>query len=136
MITMPNNRIRPDLDNMNLADVYSLMLFLLYKIKDIPEYAVLSEMCYLLDSNGIQRILTYFAGKTIKVPTKDDFKILANALLLYQSVNIDRKSFTDSISELDLTAQQKEEVTDLYVKIIPIVNNYNIDRSQVQKNAR
>ena len=121
---------------MNLADVYSLMLFLLYKIKDIPEYAVLSEMCYLLDSNGIQRILTYFAGKTIKVPTKDDFKILANALLLYQSVNIDRKSFTDSISELDLTAKQKEEVTDLYVKIIPIVNNYNIDRSQVQKNAR
>ena len=93
-------------------------------------------MCYLLDSNGIQRILTYFAGKTIKVPTKDDFKILANALLLYQSVNIDRKSFTDSISELDLTAKQKEEVTDLYVKIIPIVNNYNIDRSQVQKNAR
>lgn len=131
------NNVKANLNSLKLSDIYSLMLFIMYKTKEIPEYAVLSELCYLLDSNGIQRLLTYFAGKTITIPTEEEFQMLTNALLMYQYINIEQRSFTEAMSSLGkLTAKQKEKVTDLYVKIIPIINNYNIDRTQVQKRDR
>ena len=115
------NSIKENLNTLELSDVYSLMLFVLYKIQDIPEYAVLSELCYLMDSRSLTRLFTYFAGKTITIPTESEFKILANALLMYQKVNIDRKSYSDAIAELkDLTPKEKTSITNLYLQIIDI----------------
>jgi len=131
------NKIKPNLDSLQLSDVYSLMLFILYKTKDIPDYATLSELCYLLDGANLTRLLAYFAGKTITFPTEEELTILTNALLLYQYININRQSYTDAVSKLnDLTAKQKEEVTALYVQIIDIVNNYNINREGLKKDVR
>ena len=128
---------KKDLDNLQLSDIYSLMLFILYKVQDIPEYAVLSELCYLLDGNNMTRLLTYFEGKTVTFPTASDFAIVSSALLLYQYINIDKLSFTDAQLKLTkLTAKQKEKATDLYLQILPIMREYNIDRSQIKKNAR
>ena len=129
--------IKQELDTLSLSDVYSLMLFILYKVKDIPEYAVLSELCYLLDSRSLTRLFTYFAGKTITIPTESEFKVLTNAMLMYQKVNLERKSFTDAMNSLqNLTSKEKTNVTDLYVQIIDIINNYNINRAKVKKDAR
>ena len=128
------NSIKKSLDSLRLSDIYSLMLFICYKIQDIPDYATLSEMCYLLDGANLTRLLTYFAGKTVTFPTEEELAILSKALLLYQYVSIDGKSLTEAYSNLgELTAKQKEKVTDLYLKIIPIMKQYNIDRSQIQK---
>lgn len=128
---------RRNLDDLQLSDIYSLMLFLLYKIDDVPEYATLSELCYLLDGNNLIRLITYFAGKTITIPSEEDFTILINALLLYQYVNIDDMPFATGTEKLqNLTFKQKEDVIALYLKIIPIIKEYNIDRSQIQKDAR
>ena len=134
---MMTTSIKENLNTLELSDVYSLMLFVLYKVQDIPEYAVLSELCYLLDSRSLTRLFTYFAGKTITIPTESEFKILTNLLLLYQKVNLDRKSYSDAIAELkDLTAKEKTSVTNLYLQIIDIMNNYNINRNKVKKDAR
>ena len=131
------NSIKENLNTLELSDVYSLMLFVLYKVQDIPEYAVLSELCYLMDSRSLTRRFTYFAGKTITIPTESEFKILANALLMYQKVNIDRKSYSDAIAELkDLTPKEKTSITNLYLQIIDIMNNYNINRNKVKRDAR
>jgi hypothetical protein len=109
------------------------MLFICYKIQDIPDYAVLSELCYLLDGANLTRLLTYFAGKTITFPTEDEFATLSKALLLYQYVSIDGNSLTEAYTKLgELTAKQKERVTDLYLKIIPVMKQYNIDRGQIK----
>ena len=131
------NSIKENLNTLELSDVYSLMLFVLYKVQEIPEYAVLSELCYLMDSRSLTRLFTYFAGKTITIPTESEFKILANALLMYQKVNIDRKSYSDAIAELkDLTPKEKTSITNLYLQIIDIMNNYNINRNKVKRDAR
>jgi hypothetical protein len=128
--------IKKNLESLHLSDIYSLILFILYKVQEIPEYAVTSELCYLLDGANMTRLLTYFEGRTITIPTKEEFATVTNALLMYQYINIDGESLTAAQNKLkDLTAKQKEEVIELYLKIIPIMRQYNIDRSQVQKNG-
>lgn len=131
------NSIKNSLNSLQLSDIYSLMFFILYKTQDIPEYATMSELCYLLDGNNLTRLLTYFAGKTITIPTETEFAILVNALLVYQYVNLEGNSLTDAINRIEeITAKQKDQVIDLYLKIIPIMNQYNIDRSQISKYDR
>ena len=125
--------IRNNLNSLHLSDIYSLILFILYKVQDIPEYAVISELCYLLDGSNLTRLLTYFAGKTVTFPTEEEFAIMANALLLYQYINIDGETLVDAQAKLDgITPKQMEKITDLYLKILPIMRQYNIDRSQIQ----
>lgn len=131
------NNIKKNLNALQLSDVYSLMFFILYKIQDIPEYATVSEICYLLDGSNLTRLLTYFAGKTITIPTDEDLAILVNALLLYQYVNLNGESFISASEKItEVTAKQREAITELYLKIIPIINQYNIDRSQIAKYDR
>ena len=109
------------------------MLFILYKLQDIPDYAVLSELCYLLDGANLTRLLTYFAGRTLQIPTEDEFANLSKALLLYQYINLDGNSLSEAQSKLtDVTAKQKDRIMELYLKIIPVMKQYNIDRGQIQ----
>ena len=129
--------IKSRLDSLQLSDVYSLMLFLLYKVQDIPEYAVLSELCYLLDGSNILRLFAYFAGKTITFPSEDEFVTLINALLLYQYINIDGLSMAAAQDKLniDLDGKQKDRIMDLYLKIVPLIKQYNINKELLQKNV-
>lgn len=129
------NNIKKTLNSLHLSDIYSLMLFILYKVQDIPEYAVTSELCYLLDGANMTRLLTYFAGRTVTFPTESEMAVVTNALLMYQYINIDGETFTSAQNKLEgLTKKEKDKVTDLYVQLLPIMKQYNIDRSQLQKN--
>ena len=67
---------KQDINNLHLSDIYSLMLFVLFKVQEIPEYAVTSELCYLLDGANMTRLLTYFAGRTVKFPTESDLAVV------------------------------------------------------------
>ena len=125
--------IKANLNSLHLSDIYSLILFIIYKLQDIPEYAVLSELCYLLDGANLTRLLTYFAGKTITIPTEEEFATMTNALLLYQYINIEGNTLVDAQAKLeDITPKQMDKITELYLKILPIMRQYNIDRSQIQ----
>lgn len=129
--------IKASLNSLHLSDIYSLMLFIIYKVQDIPEYAVLSELCYLLDGNNLTRLLTYFAGKTITFPTEEEMTTLTNALLLYQYVNVDGETLVNAQAKLEeVTPKQMEKITDLYLQILPVMRQYNIDRGQIQHGRR
>ena len=124
--------IKNSLNTLHISDIYSLILFVIYKIQDIPEYAVLSELCYLLDGANLTRLLTYFAGKTITFPTEEEFVAFTNALLLYQYINVEGRSLTEAQTKLEnITQKQREQATDLYLKILPIMRQYNVDRGQI-----
>ena len=129
--------IKANLNSLHLSDIYSLILFIIYKVQDIPEYAVLSELCYLLDGANLTRLLTYFAVKTVTFPTEEEMATMTNALLLYQYINIDGMTLVDAQAKLeDITPKQMEKITDLYLKILPIMRQYNIDRSQIQSGRK
>lgn len=126
--------IKKNLNNLHLSDIYSLMLFILFKVQEIPEYAVTSELCYLLDGANMTRLLTYFAGKTVTFPTEAEMTTVTNALLMYQYINIDGETLTIAQNKLgDITKKEKDRATELYVQLLPIMKQYNIDRSQIQK---
>lgn len=127
-MSMKSN-IKQSLDQLKIPEVFSLLLFVLFKVKDIPDYSVLSELCYLLDGNSLIRLLSYFSGTTITFPTDKELVVLINALLVYQFVNLDGLTLVDALKNLnDLTDGQKEDVTQLYLKIVPIINEYAINR--------
>ena len=120
------------MNSLQLSDVYSLMLFVLYKLQDVPEYAVLSELCYLLDGANMTRLLTYFAGKTIQIPTAEEFSKVANAMLLYQYINIDGMSLVEAQAKLGKqNAKQRDATVDLYLKLLPVMKQYKIDKGQI-----
>ena len=58
---------------------------------------------------------------------------MTNALLLYQYINIEGNTLVEAQSKLEnITPKQMEKITDLYLQILPIMKQYNIDRSQLQ----
>lgn len=81
------------LDSLQSTDVYSLILFAIFKMKDIPEYSTLSELAYILDKESLFNFLEYYGGTTIKVPTLDEFNQIIRALILYQAVNLEGLDF-------------------------------------------
>ena len=127
------NSIKANLNTLHLSDIYSLMLFVMYKLQDVPDYAALSELCYLLDGSNLTRLLTYFAGRTLQVPTAEEFSNMSKALLLYQYINIDGHTLVEAQDRIEnVTDKQRDQITELYLQILPIMRQYNIDRSQMK----
>ncbi len=116
--------IKQKLDNLKMADTYSLILFALYKLIDIPEYSALSELAYVLDKNNLLNFCEYFGGVTIKVPTIDELTELTDALLLYQYVKIDKKDYNESVAEIGYESKDLRSLKKNYLKICEILDNY------------
>ena len=124
-----NTFIKDSIESLNETDIYSLILFSLYKIRDIPEYSTLSELVYILDKNNLFKLLETFGGMTITIPTQNELKIIINALLLYQLVDIEHKEYDKSLKSLDIQTFSKKDIEICYVKLKTILENYNFRRS-------
>ena len=81
-------KIKENLLTLHDMDRWSLILFVLYKLKNIPEYSTISELAYVLDKDNLLKLCEYFGGITIKIPTVDELELLIYSLVLYQYVNI------------------------------------------------
>ena len=120
-------KIVESLNALNKTDVYSLMLFTLYKLKDTPEYSTLSELCYVLEGDNLTKFLSYFGGMTIKVPTLRDIRLLLQGLLLYQYVNIEEGDYKEALKAL-VDEFTEEEIEAIYEKIVEVTKNYDFRR--------
>lgn len=107
-------RLKEELQKFKETDMYSLILFTLFKIKDIPEYSTLSELVYILDKDSLLKLCEYYGGLTIKIPTIEDLEGLVYSLVLYEAVDIKQQSFDEALKEI----QQK------YFDIKKVKSNY------------
>ena len=112
------------LDALNKDDIYSLMLFTLYKMKDIPDYLTLTQLCYILDGDTLNKFLSYYGGMTITIPTQHQLKLVLQALSLYQYVNLENGDFEAGLKAVVTYEYDKEEVKELYIKIIEVLADY------------
>lgn len=121
--------IKTNIEKLNTTDIYSLMLFALFKMRDIKEYSTLSELVYVLDRKSLMNFLETFGGMTITVPTKGELQILVNSLLLYQLVDIENKDYQESLDSLDIKTFAKKDIETIYFKLKSILEEYDFNRS-------
>ena len=121
-------KLKEELATLKNQDTYSLMLFVLFKLRDIPEYSTLSELIYILHKDEFLRLCEYFGGMKIKIPTIEELERLINVLILYQYTNIDKMEYDDAIKILDCSKKELSEIKKDYNKIIPILERYSLVR--------
>lgn len=131
--TKQKNNILDALNNLDKSDTYSLLLFILYKLKDDKEYSTLSELSYILDHDSLINLLDYYGGMTIHIPTKAEFRVVIETLLLYQKVNEDNLEYSQALK--DTPANYKKDVEDMYMKVIEMLENYNIKSRKRDENV-
>lgn len=119
-------RIKENLLTLKDMDIWSLILFALYKLKDIPEYSTISEMAYVLDKDNLLKLCEYFGGLTIKVPTIDELELLVHSLVLYQYVNIDGMDYEKAIEIVGKDSADLRAIKSGYIKICEILSKYKI----------
>ena len=105
-----SNTLRKELDNLKMTDTFSLILFVLYKIRDIEEYSTISELAYVLDKDALLNLCEYFGGITLTIPTIEELESIINSLLLYQYINIDGYSYKEAIEKIGFDSFQLRKV--------------------------
>jgi hypothetical protein len=120
--------IKEELNRLKETDVYSMLLFILYKMKDIEEYSVLSELAYILDKQNLLNLCEYFGGLTIQIPTIDELESLLNSLLLYQYIEIDKLSYDEAIAKIGFDSFDLRKIKKDYGKISELLETYSFLR--------
>ena len=117
-----NTLIGDEISSLKDKEIYSLLLFVLFKLREDKEYSTLSELAYILEKDDFLNICEYFGGLTIKIPTIDELKNLIRLLVLYQTIKIEGKSLEESIKLLGYRNNKK--IIDDYSRIESILEKY------------
>ena len=116
--------IKQALSQLKTMDIYSLMLFALFKIKDVPEYSALSELAYVLDKDNFLKLCEYFGGLTITIPTVDELQEIVYALVLYQYVDIENIPMESAIKMIKHSSNETYVIKNNYYKIKEVLQGY------------
>jgi hypothetical protein len=116
--------IKQELENLKQMDLYSLILFSLYKMIDIPEYSSTAELAYVLDKENLLNLCEYFGGQTIKIPTLQEIESLTYSLLLFQYVNIEGMNYEEAISLIGHESKDLREIKSNYEKLMKVLSKY------------
>ena len=119
--------IKEELNKLKNNDIYSLILFVLYKLRNIPEYSGISELAYVLDENNFLNLCEYFGGLTLKIPTISELHDIVDALLLYQYVDLDGLAYEDAVNKIGFSSYQKRHTKKIYKNIKQVLKDYNFN---------
>ena len=106
-------------------DVYSVICSYLYDMKQIPQYSTLSELCYLLDVDSFLRLIKYFNGQTITIPTKEEFAETIQILLLYQYAEVEKRPWKDALALAGFDSNRGKGAHNKLDKLIETFEKYN-----------
>ena len=119
--------IKNTLENLKQQDIYSLLLFAVYKLMGTNEYSSLSELVYVVDKPNLLNLCEYFGGQTIKIPTIDQLEELVYALLLYQYVHIDKMDYEEAIKLIGHESKELRGVKKNYRKLCEVLDKYSFE---------
>jgi hypothetical protein len=106
-------------------DVYAILCGYLYEFKEIPEYSVLSELTYLMDSKSFINLIKYFGGQTIRIPTREEFQAAVKVLLLLQYFEIEKKPWRESLQLAGFQTSEGRSAQKKLDKLKDTLKNYN-----------
>ena len=123
-------RSKKDLATLKDTDIWSLVLFALYKMRSIPEYSSLSELVYILDKPSVLKLCEYYGGMTIKIPTVEELEFLVYVLVLYQKVNIENIEYDTAVKEIGFKSSELRRVKSDYQKVCEVLDKYEFKTRQ------
>lgn len=113
------------LEEFKRQDIYSVLCSYLFNLKDAPEYALFSELAYLLDSKSFVNFITYFEGETIKVPTVEEFQESIKILLLLQYYKVENNGWKESLRKAGFQTNEGRSAQNKLNKLINTLEQYN-----------
>ena len=125
---MPKSNIIRALEELDKKDIYSLILFILYRLKEIPEYSTLSELVYILDNENFIKLINYYGGKTIRIPKIDELSTILNALLVYEREQNTDLSLSDIFKDIGINKKEIPEIMKILQLIPQLMNDYDFKR--------
>lgn len=125
---MPKSNIIRALEELDKKDIYSLMLFILYRLKEIPEYSTLSELVYILDNENFIKLINYYGGKTIRIPKIDELSTILNALLVYEREQNTDLSLSDIFKDIGIDKKEIPEIMKILQLIPQLMDDYDFKR--------
>ena len=123
--------IHKELDKLTSSDIYSLMLFGLYKANEIPEYSSLSQLSYILDKSNLLKLCEFYGGTTIYIPTIYELETLLNALLLYQKVDIEHRELEEELDKMRASTGTTTEIRKFYLLLKDVLNKYSFNSGRI-----
>ena len=106
-------------------DVYSVLCAYLFELKTIPEYSLISELAYLLDSDSFIKLISYLEGCTIKIPTMKEFEECIKVLLLLQYYKVEKLSWKDSLAKAGFYSNEGKSAQNKLNKLVDTIEKYN-----------
>lgn len=115
--------MKDELKKLNETDIYSLSLFLLYNLTEIPEYCTLSELPYLINREDLLTLCSYYGGMTIKIPTLDELDGVMKAILVYQETTLGNKTLGEVASSLGYDLKDGSFIK-IFKKLSEVLSKY------------
>lgn len=125
---MGRSNIIKALEELNKKDIYSLILFILYNLKKEPEYSTLSELVYILDNENFIRLLNYYGGQTIRIPTTQELVNVLDALVVYEKQQNEEITLSEALKDVGVKGENRDNVLEVLGLIPEIVENYEFKR--------
>lgn len=124
--------ISTDLNQVTDKDLFTMIFFALYKLKDDMNYSTLSKLSFLLDKDSLLNLIECYGGMTVRIPTMKELLTMLNALLLYSYIDLEE---IDESKALRLVANENnnifsmKEIKDAYASIKEILSKYDFNRN-------
>ena len=116
--------ITESIKKLKTRDIYSILLFVLFKITEIPEQSTLSELAYILDQQSLLKLCEYFGGTTITIPTIEDLEILTYCLLVYNDVVVEKQDFETVLGKLPVESNVLKKIRAQYIEMQEVLDKY------------
>ena len=109
--------IYSEINKFKTKDIYSLMLYILYKVSDDPQYSTLSQLSYILNKEDLLKLCSYYGGLTIKIPSIDELELMLNALFVFYEVDIQKQDMTKTLNNFQTTISERYKIKKAYSTI-------------------
>jgi hypothetical protein len=122
---MINDRYK-SLETLKDSDVYSIVLLLLFLLKDNPRYSTMSELSYILDHENFLKFINYYAGQTIEIPTIDEINSTLRVFVLYQYYIVEKEDWKIALHKAGFNPSESLTARTLLIKFNDLMENYKI----------
>lgn len=116
------------LEEMDKKDIYSLILFCLYKLKDDPKYSTLSELIYVLDNENFIKFINYYGGQTIKIPKIDELNNILTSLVVLEKQENSDDNMDIIFKKLNIKISDRKNIIETIKVLKELLETYDFKR--------